>query len=450
MIRNKRKIFGEANDERTVLTVPDKLAPNKFVTRLKESNEHPDTSRIITTLGIESNSLLILSESDKIEPFKFSGPGRIIGTDDKGNVIAFERRVLPPSPPKGRTLILEKYGSTRPDGIVINLNEYLSGPYWYEVEVSGCGGGGGSGSGLAEHDDLVDGMSGGAGGYFKGTFQVREDTICIIQIGCPGEGAQGYITDYTSKTAKLTQGPNGGAGGYTPTKYMNSKGNDGQKQDLTRRNQTGGTGINGGASGGTVYGWKTDSYPESYSGAGAGGGANGECGGAGGNSGPFGVSDATMSNVPHNGNIGGAGGAGAGFGTGGAGGNGWSKATEKYGNGGKGYGAGGGGGCQNATDAQLQKVGCGGGGGGGARFVCNDFEVLCGGGGGGSGGCDIESQHSDGRHKGQDGGNNKNSTRGGGASGGTGGKGVSTNMKVTRNTSGTTGSRGWIKIWRCE
>lgn len=453
MIRDKKKIYAEANDERTV-TKASTLDANKFVTRPSENSTQPNTSRMVSTINIPARSLLVLGSSNTIEPFNYNSPNKLIGTDDNGNLAVFERNYLPSTPPKNREPIGDWLGSTQPDGILKSVQIFLEGPAWYEIEMSGCGGGGGSGAALVESEyaDLKDGMPGGSGGYYKGTFSIREGTTCTIEIGCPGGGASGYIVDYTGKTAKLTNGPNGGDGGYTPIVYHGTfSGVDGAKQSLESRYQLGGKGVNGGADGGSVTGWKSSTgTADVYTGAGAGGAAVGGYGGEGGSSGPYAVSDTSLSSVTVPGYLGGAGGAGGGFGQGGNGGDGWSKAAETYGNGGIGYGAGGGGGCANATAQELQYAGCGGGGGGGTRFVCNDFEVLCGGGGGGCGGGYIPTvSHIDGRSAGSNGTNNKYISTQNGAMGGRGGTGLHKGEKVTRDTSGTTGTRGWVSLWRC-
>ena len=457
MIRTKNKILAEANDPNTVV-MPDNIPANKFIvgtgsyfsqTSANNTVEHPS----IKVLTQGKRQLIYENRDHMIQTFNYNYSNRLIGADANGQLALFERNALPDTPPENRELVTEIYGATQPNGIMVDTSITLTGKHWYEIEISGCGGGGGSGTALATNTDLIDGKEGGPGGYYKGTFAVMTDVVCRVQIGCPGGGAKGYVVDNTSNTATITQIPSGGDGGYTPILYEDSAANDGENDVLTHRSSIGGLGINGGANGGTVIGWKWRTAGDLYVGAGAGGGANGEYGGAGGNSGPFNVADSTLSTTAINGYIGGAGGAGGGFGQGGNGGSG--AATENpEGQGGISYGAGGGGGCSNLNSTQLTSSGCGGGGGGASRFLCpttisGELEILCGGGGGGSGACDISAQHTDGRHRGSAGRNNKNTAVGGGATGGLGGSGVSVDMKVAKNTSGTTGSRGWIKIWRC-
>ena len=436
MIRDKNKIYGEANDEATV-TAPAPLLPGKLVVgdgghRIKTFN--PGPKRLIVSKTISS-----FSNADSVS---YNEPNKLVGTDGSGNLVLFNR--TPPTPPAGRVLVAEVYGHTSPAGVLQQTTITLTGGFFYEVEVIGAGGGGGGGI-RAHADDyrMLSGFRGGRGGYYKGIFALGTTTTATLQAGNSGGRADSLT--YTMSGSLVVLGSNrGGDGGRSPVLFSGT-GNNGKNAkdyffDYSTNLIYGGEGINGGANGGN-----TRAEPKTYSlaeGVGAsGGGANGPFGGPGGFSIVYNTSLSYLSSS------GGGGGAGGGFGLAGNGGGNGDNTIK----GGQGYGGGGGGTGLGYGNNHYNYSGGGGGGGGGSRFNCGDFQVLAGGGGGGAGaGAGVTTVLPDGT--GSNGANNMDYNLGGGAQGGTGGTGAFMTpipAGQTRDTRGANGQRGIVRIWRC-
>ena len=309
MIRDKNKIYGEANHEDTV-TVPTPLLSGKLVVgdgghRIKTFN--PGPKRLIVSKTLASNS-----NADSVS---YNEPNKLVGTDSSGNLVLFNR--TPPTPPAGRVLVAEVYGHTSPAGVLQQSTITLPGGFFYEVEVIGAGGGGGGGI-RAHVDDyrMLSGFRGGAGGYYKGIFALDATTTATLQAGNSGGRADSLV--YTMSGSLVVLGSNrGGDGGRSPVLFSGTGNNGGNAKDYYYNNYTnltsGGEGINGGANGGNAQ--SETKASDRAEGVGAtGGGANGPFGGPGG----FSIVYNTSTSYPSS--SGGSGGAGGGFGLAGNGG----------------------------------------------------------------------------------------------------------------------------------
>lgn len=441
-IRTKTKLFGEPNSPNTVLA-PTSLVPNKYVVG--------SGGKTLKTLVPSGKSLMYINQNSKLAAFPLNTPNRLVGTDGNGNLTLIVRSGIPSTPPAGRELISEVYGSNISSGAIGSKTITLEPGYWYEVEVAGAGGGGGGGA-IADYfaNNSHPGKKGGNGGYHKLTFSVLEAIIATLQAGNSGEGGKGMAFLLQDDDYIYTGNNDGGNGGRSPVLYGGVAAKGGNANPEVNTVRAGGNGNNGGAAGGRSGFGGSSTDARTNAGAG-GGGANGPYGGAGGK---FDYPEDTS----YLDSAGGGGGAGGGFGIGGAGGDIVVELAVR-GSGGKGYGGGGGGAGNTARtyddpiyNPQNKRFGAGGaGGGGGSRFVVGDLEILCGGGGGGAGGGNVaDADYTEGGN----GKNNKNSTEGGGGTGGVGGVGVNTANdvlvnNVSINNNGQNGQPGWVKIWRC-
>lgn len=440
MIRDKNKIYGEANAESTVL-VEANMLPNKYVIGTNHGTK--TTVKTIQPLS----SLMTIDAQGKPYAFPLNTPNRLVGVNGSLQLELFERITIPDSPPSRRELVAEVLGSTTPGGALASKTITLEGPHWYEVEIIGAGGGGGSGIVTPLPNNNGNGTDGGEGGYYRGTFPVTVTRLATIVAGAAGGAAAGWGASKSGKSIVYTGDNAGGEGGRTPIIYEGVGGTGVGTVAGTETDNAGGLGTNSGANGGSSTGKSKTATPVGTNGTG-GGGANGEYGGNGGNF----VGD-TATNGPAGSYIliyygGGGGGAGGGFGVGGPGGNMTYNNGTKVG--GSSYGGGGGGrGVVETNGTSLRLSGGGGGGGGGSRLLSLPLDIRCGGGGGGAGGgtCTYGSSTS-----GSAGKNSVNAVSGGGNNKGHCGllltpDDVESSTKVY-STKGTNGGRGVVRIWR--
>lgn len=397
MIRTKDKIYGEVNDDRTVIS-KSKLKPNKYIIK---SDEPTMRYKIIEEANFGSKKLLYTKKNTKgeveVKTLDYNVPNMYVGTDSEGNLKMRTVIMVDTEAPAGRKLLKEYKGSIIPSQPITVINHVIEEPGWYEIEVSGAGGGGG-GSVLHNQYETYNakGSNGGAGGYHKQLIRLtKPNTVILIQPGNSGGGAEGYKISTMGALIHFDGRTNGGDGGRNIvfTNY-NIKGNNGedvqrgiQAPPYSKYKLKGGVGTHGGPDGG-------------YSSIETGNFNAGPGGGGGGGVGPYGGAGGSCNSVALYGHefhgAGGAGGAGGSFGIGGNGGR--RDSRDRYGGHGYGYGGAGGGCGFNSTDS-VNSVnedilkgspysGAGGGGGGGTRvYIASlNLEILAGGGGGGAGG----------------------------------------------------------------
>ena len=86
MIRSKNKIYGEPNDPNTVLA-PTSPSPNQWIVG--------DDLKNITAYLPGPNRILITNGTGQLTALSFSGQAnKIIGTDDSGNIVLYDRSDL--------------------------------------------------------------------------------------------------------------------------------------------------------------------------------------------------------------------------------------------------------------------------------------------------------------------------------------------------------------------
>ena len=432
MILGKNKIYGHVNDPDTAIAKTS-LSPNRYV--FSSGGSAPT----LETKG-SPRGLLAIDNAGNPTFVSYAEPNKLIGINSLGQLTLFPKKVIPSSPPEGRQLVLEIYGSSTPSGTIGSNTLTLDYPFYYEVEVLGAGGGGGGGVIYASNENphsSKNGTPGGAGGYVKMTFLVTAPTQALLQAGCAGGAGGGWTYSQNvldGYSNYITGNSLGGLGGRSPI-VLPGKGNAGGDATNGVSTRLGGLGIGVSAgNGGDANGVE---IPGSGS---AGGGANGRYGG---NGGRFNGSYVKTPGLQDSGGAGG--GAGGGVGEGGNGGS-YGSTPGRIG-----YGGGGGGHgvirSYSPTNINVRTSGGAGGGGGASRFVAGDLEIICGGGGGGAGGGSTDAGFNTAGGAGK---NTKTGVLGGGGSGGSGGTAVSLDTLLSMyTTNGNSGARGVVRLWKC-
>lgn len=434
-------MYGEANHEDTAI-IKTELVPGKLVVDAVNGN-----TQKLSTLNTVSRAIPFVDKSNLPNIFELDRLNSFVCTDDNSNLVLVQQVTLPEVAPLGRLILNTAKGSVTPDGSIGKSEIMLKANYWYEIEVLGAGGGGGAGA-ISDYTTKVstvnlDGAPGGSGGYFKGLFSITQDTLAILEAGCPGGRGLGHYINKVGGSIILSSNTMGGDGGRSPISFPDTGGNGGQAKWGVTGNRLGGSGINDGGYGGGVLG-NLGLPAESEVGS-AGGGANGSYGGYGGSC----IYEPPVGNNYTTG-PGAGGGAGGGLGVGGDGGIAITADSEVIKYSGIGYGGGSGGRGSIHKDGlntiDYQYSAGAGGGGGASRFRCGDIDVICGGGGGGA---------SCGRgplQTGAPGYNNQDANVGGGALPGAGGiaRGKPDMLNnQSYETHGFFGSPGVVRLWRC-